>query len=111
LNLVKHFFKFHDPTTLNSQGNDRGTQYKSAIFVHDEIQNEISKNVIKELQNLMNDDVIDSYSNKKITTQIYDAQTLYIAQKDHQNFLNENPSGYCNHMYRFNNWPNINKDL
>lgn len=111
MNLVKHFFKFHDPTTLNSQGNDRGTQYKSSIFVHDDIQKEIAKNVINELQILINEEVINMYSNKIITTQIYDSQTFYVAQKDHQNYLSDNPSGYCNHRYRFNNWPSKYNEL
>jgi peptide-methionine (S)-S-oxide reductase len=41
-NLCKHFFSFHDPTTMDSQGNDRGTQYASAIFCYDQKQKEIA---------------------------------------------------------------------
>jgi peptide-methionine (S)-S-oxide reductase len=104
-NLVKHFFMFHDPTTLNRQGNDRGTQYASAIFVYDDKQKEIATRVKKELQELINKSKIPGYQNKEVVTHITEATTFYPAHEEHQEYLEKNPGGYCNHGYRFSHWP------
>jgi peptide-methionine (S)-S-oxide reductase len=52
--LIRYFFQFHDPTTLNRQGNDAGTQYASVIFVYDEEQRRIANKVKDELSELVN---------------------------------------------------------
>lgn len=99
--LLKHFFSFHDPTTLNSQGNDRGTQYASVIFCYDDKQMEIAEKVKKEVQSLIDSKTITNYQGPKVTTAIVPATTFYEAQGDHQEYLDVNPWGYCNHAYRF----------
>jgi peptide-methionine (S)-S-oxide reductase len=87
-NLVKVFFTTHDPTTLNRQGADTGTQYRSAIFYHDEEQKEIAERMKKEFAPTIWDD--------PIVTEISPASTFYKAEGYHQNYYKDNPNqGYC----------------
>lgn len=102
--LCKFFFMFHDPTTFNRQGNDRGTQYASAIFYYDDKQKEIANEVLDEVQKFVNEGKV-RYQEGKVTTDIHPATTFYAAQDDHQEYLNKNPFGYCNHAFRFKTWP------
>lgn len=104
--LIKFFFFFHDPTTLNLQGNDAGTQYASAIFVKDEEQRRIVTEVIDELQTFLDSDSKSPYSGKKMSTAVYGATTFVDAEEEHQEYLKKNPSGYCNHYMRLKQWPN-----
>ena len=84
------FMTTHDPTTLNKQGADRGTQYRSVIFFQNEIQNEISKEVINQLSKIYED---------KIVTEISPFSIFYKAGSEHQNFYKDNPEqGYCNYV-------------
>lgn len=81
------FMTTHDPTTLNRQGADKGTQYRSVIFYHNDQQKEISEVVIKELQNHFEDPIV---------TEIAAFETFYEATEDHQNYYRSNPyQGYC----------------
>ena len=85
--LLNMFFTLHDPTQLNRQGNDIGTQYRSAIFYHGDHQAELSEHAIKLLQPQLPE---------KIVTEITPAVTFYSAEKYHQDYFNENPNqGYC----------------
>ena len=79
----------HDATTLNRQGGDRGTQYRSAIFYLDEEQKAIAEKVTKDVQEKV-------YKDKKITTQIADGRQFkwYTAEDYHQEYLHKEPSGY-----------------
>ncbi|RZN83401.1 MAG: peptide-methionine (S)-S-oxide reductase [Winogradskyella sp.] len=81
------FMTTHDPTTLNRQGADRGTQYRSVIYYHDETQKEIAEVVIKELT---------QYYENPIVTEISEAQIFYEAEKEHQDYYRNNQAqGYC----------------
>ena len=81
------FMTTHDPTTLNRQGADRGTQYRSVIFYHNETQKQISKEVIKQLK---------PYFNENIVTEISPFSIFYDAEKEHQDFYKNNQGyGYC----------------
>lgn len=81
------FMTTHDPTTLNRQGADRGTQYRSVIYYHNKAQKEIAEIVIKEL---------GPYYENGIVTELSEAQTFYEAEKEHQDFYKSNPNfGYC----------------
>jgi peptide-methionine (S)-S-oxide reductase len=82
--LIKFFFLFHDPTTMNRQGNDRGSQYASAIFYEDEEQKLIIEKVIRELQSAVDSGKVSAYSGNKIVTGIHRATQFYVAQDDHQ---------------------------
>ncbi len=87
--LLEIFFVIHDPTTLNYQGNDHGTQYRSVIFTHSDEQDNIAHAVVKEL----NDSGIYSRS---VVTQIDLAPTIFPAEDYHQNYFVQNPNqGYC----------------
>lgn len=103
--LFKFFFTFHDPTTLNRQGNDVGTQYSSIIFCTTSTQKDIANKVKRELQAAIDQGLITQYQNKKVETAIVDYTEFYEAQEEHQEYLMKNPSGYCNHRYRFQEWP------
>lgn len=90
--ILRFFFRLHDPTTLNRQENDIGTQYRSAIFYHDENQKNIAIKV--------KDDIAKSGKWKKpIVTEIVPAQEFYSAEDYHQDYLQKNPNGYqCHHL-------------
>lgn len=103
--LMRFFYQFHDPTTLNRQGNDRGTQYGSVVFCSSPEQCEIAESVKAELQGHIDSKNIKTYQNKKVETKIVDYTTFYEAHEEHQEYLFKNPSGYCNHRYRFKEWP------
>lgn len=105
--LVRFFFQFHDPTTLKRQGNDIGTQYASVIYCYDQTQVDISTKVKAELQQLINAGKITCFEGKTVTTDIRRATKFYSAHKEHQDYLNVNPSGYCNHRIRFAEWPSL----
>ena len=87
--LLEAFFRSHDPTTLNRQGNDVGTQYRSVIYYHNEGQHQLAEEAVKEL------DKSGAYSSP-IVTEISPAETFYSAEAYHQNYFINNPGqGYC----------------
>ncbi len=87
--LVEIFFHLHDPTTLNQQGNDVGTQYRSVIFCHSESQREIAESVRKKI-------VDEHIYPGKIVTEIVPFENFYKAEENHQDFYARNPEyGYC----------------
>jgi len=99
--LCKFFFTFHDPTTINRQGNDRGTQYASVIFAHNDEQVKIAQKVKTELQELIDKKALTCFTDPKVATAIVPATTFYPAHEEHQLYLENNPMGYCNHGIRF----------
>ena len=87
--LLEVFFGTHDPTTLNRQGADVGTQYRSAIFYHSEAQKTKAENYIQLLEK-------EKLYDKKIVTKVSSATVFYPAEGYHQNYYNQNSSqGYC----------------
>ncbi len=90
--LLELFFVFHDPTTLNRQGPDTGTQYRSAIFFHTPEQKVVSEQVIARLD-------ADRVFPDPIVTEVTAATTFYAAEEYHQGFYRKNPAqGYCQAM-------------
>lgn len=106
-NLIRFFYQFHDPTTLNRQGNDVGTQYASVIFCDGEEQTKIAERVTSELQELVTAEKV-RYAMPTVKTGIVGIQKFYPAHDEHQAYLEKNPYGYCNHAYRFKEWPSLN---
>jgi len=87
--LLEVFFVIHDPTQLNRQGNDTGTQYRSAIFCHSPEQKAVAADVIA---GFTNEKVFD----RPIVTQVVAAEPFYIAEDYHQEYFARNPTqGYC----------------
>mgnify|MGYP003583674195 FL=1 len=87
--LLEVFFGTHDPTTLNRQGADVGTQYRSEIFYHSEAQKTKAENYIQLLEK-------EKLYDKKIVTKVSSATVFYPAEDYHQNYYNQNSSqGYC----------------
>ena len=87
--LLKAFWSTHDPTTLNRQGNDAGTQYRSVIFYHDEKQKELAGKYKKELEEA-------KVYEDPIVTEIVPFKAFYKAEKYHQNYYNDNRyQPYC----------------
>lgn len=91
--LLRYFFRLHDPTTKNRQGNDIGTQYRSAIFYHSEEQKKIAEKVRSEV------DHSGKWKNP-LVTEIVPAKTFYSAEEYHQNYLQKHPNGYTCHYLR-----------
>lgn len=86
--VLKIFMTTHDPTTLNRQGADVGTQYRSAIFYHSEDQKTTAEEVIQELA---------AYFDQPIVTELTEAQVFYEAEDYHHDYYNQNKEqGYCN---------------
>jgi len=87
--LLDVFFTIHDPTQLNRQGNDVGTQYRSAIFTHDEEQKRIAEEKIAELE-------AEGLYDRPFVTEITPLDTFYPAEDYHQEYFKKNPyQGYC----------------
>ena len=87
--ILEIFFTVHDPTTLNKQGNDKGTQYRSAIFYHNESQEIIAKQVIKEINDAH---IWDA----PIVTEVKPYKKFYSAEDYHRDYFERNPEqGYC----------------
>ena len=85
--LLDIFWEIHDPTTLNAQGADRGTQYRSVIYYEDEAQKEAILNSIKKASATFKD---------KIVTEVSPLPEFYEAEAYHQNYFARNPNqGYC----------------
>lgn len=85
--LLNVFFTTHDPTTLNRQGNDIGTQYRSVIYYFNDEQKQQAEHVIQTLEE----------EGLNIVTELSSVPTFYPAEEYHQNFFARNPSqGYCN---------------
>lgn len=90
--LLEIFFATHDPTTLNKQGADVGTQYRSAIFYHFKEQKEKAEKYIQLIEKEK------LYANP-IVTQIEEAGVFYLAEDYHQNYYNQNKEqGYCQYV-------------
>ena len=85
--VLKVFFTVHDPTQLNRQGPDVGTQYRSIILAHDDEQREFAAAFVDELDSEYDDDVV---------TEVVDLETFYEAEEAHQNYYDKNPNDrYC----------------
>jgi peptide methionine sulfoxide reductase msrA/msrB len=88
--LIKDFWELHDPTQKDRQGNDRGNNYRSAIFYTNDTQKQIALETKDQYQKLL---TAAGYG--KITTQIALLKKFYEAEEYHQNYLKKNPNGYC----------------
>lgn len=88
--ILRQFFEGHDPTQVNRQGNDVGTQYRSAIFTNSPQQAEIASQVMADYQQLLSKAGYGS-----IATQVMPLQEFYPAEDYHQDYLVKNPNGYC----------------
>ena len=89
--LLDYFFQIHDPTTMNRQGNDVGSSYRSTIFYSDEAQKEEAEKAIDRNQ---------MYWDAKIITSIEPLETFWPAEGYHQDYLQKNPGGYTCHFER-----------
>ncbi len=87
--ILEIFFAYHDPTTINRQGNDIGTQYRSAIYYHDKDQKNIAQDVIKELSE-------KQVFPNAIVTEVEKLEIFYEGEDYHQSFFQNNPyQPYC----------------
>lgn len=87
--LLRVFFAIHDPTTLNRQGNDIGTQYRSAIFTHSEAQKQTAEVVMQEITDA-------KIWHAPLVTEIVPFRAFYEAEPEHHDYFERNPwSGYC----------------
>jgi peptide-methionine (S)-S-oxide reductase len=87
--ILQVFFSVHDPTTLNRQGNDIGTSYRSAIFYHDANQKRIAEETIKEVE-------AERVYDNPIVTEVTPFDKFYIAENYHQEYFTNNPNQpYC----------------
>lgn len=92
--ILDYFFRIHDPTTMNRQGNDRGDSYRSAIFYQNGEEKKIAKEVI---------DIVDKSQRwpAKVVTSLEPYSTFWPAEPYHQDYLVKNPNGYTCHFERF----------
>jgi peptide-methionine (S)-S-oxide reductase len=91
--LLEFFFQIHDPTTLNRQGNDRGTSYRSAIFYTSEDQKRIANDTVAEVE-------ASGLWPGKVVTEVTQAGSFWEAESEHQDYLERYPSGYTCHFIR-----------
>ncbi len=95
--LLKEFWEQHDPTTLNRQGNDIGTQYRSAIYPTTPEQRAIAEESLRKYQEKLTAEGYGTISTE--ITDAADAGPFFYAEDYHQGYLHKNPMGYCNHGY------------
>jgi len=91
--LLRFFFKIHNPTTLNQQGNDIGTQYRSAIFSTTSEQVFLAEDLIKKID-------ASGALRHKITTEVNTFNSFFPAQENHQKYIEKFPDGYSCHFIR-----------
>ncbi|MBT4906414.1 MAG: peptide-methionine (S)-S-oxide reductase MsrA [Rhodospirillaceae bacterium] len=91
--ILELFFQIHDPSTADRQGNDRGTQYRSAIFWSDEAQRETAVDTIADVE-------ASGLWPGKVVTQVTQAGAFWPAEPEHQDYLERNPGGYTCHFVR-----------
>jgi len=91
--ILATFFRIHDPTTANQQGNDRGSQYRSAIFYHGDDQRRVAEAVVKRAN-------AAGRWKGHVTTEVVPASTFYRAEENHQDYLQKHPGGYTCHFFR-----------
>jgi peptide-methionine (S)-S-oxide reductase len=90
--VLEIFFAIHDPTTLNRQGNDVGTQYRSAIFYHSPEQKKIAEEVIAQFTK-------EKIFDRPIVTEVIEAGPFYLAEEYHQEYFARNPyQPYCTYI-------------
>ena len=88
--LLKVFWETHDPTTLNKQGDDIGSQYRSGIYTYDREDFSIALKTRNDYEKKLK-----SFGFSMITTEILEAMKFYYAEDYHQQYLAKNPNGYC----------------
>ena len=87
--ILEIFFTLHNPTQLNQQGNDIGTQYRSAIFYHDDVQASQAKDIIQEIFEA-------KIWDENITTEVVEQSEFFIGEEIHQDYFTNNPDNlYC----------------
>ena len=91
--ILEHYFRLHDPTTKNRQGNDVGTQYRSAIFFHDDEQRQVAEKVKARVDG-------SGKWGRPVVTEIVPATTFWPAEEYHQDYLQRIPWGYNCHYVR-----------
>jgi peptide-methionine (S)-S-oxide reductase len=91
--LLEFFFQIHDPTTLNRQGNDRGTSYRSAIFYNSEEQKRTAVDTIADVE-------ASGLWPGKVVTEVASAGPFWEAEPEHQDYLEHYPNGYTCHFIR-----------
>jgi len=92
-NLLEFFFQIHDPTTLNRQGNDRGTSYRSAIFYTSDEQRQIAEDTIADVD-------ASGLWPGKVVTEVAPAGDFWKAEPEHRDYLERYPNGYTCHFVR-----------
>jgi len=93
--LLEVFFQIHDPTTINRQGNDRGTSYRSGIYYTSDAQRLTAERIIGEID-------ASGIWPGKVVTEVHPAGPFWIAEPEHQDYLKHNPQGYTCHFVRPN---------
>ena len=91
--LLEFFFQIHNPSTLNQQGNDRGTSYRSGIYYTSEAQHQMAKKTIEDVDNSGN-------WPGKVVTELKAAGDFWEAEPEHQDYLERFPTGYTCHAIR-----------
>jgi len=91
--ILEYFFQIHDPTTRDRQGNDRGSQYRSAIFFRDSAQEQVARDTVADV-------AASGIWPGEVVTQVAPAGPFWEAEPEHQDYLLRNPHGYTCHFPR-----------
>jgi peptide-methionine (S)-S-oxide reductase len=98
-NLFDYFFRIHDPTTPNRQGNDVGDSYRSVIFYENDEEKSVAAKMIDEVNR-------SGRWTSPVVTQVVPRATFWSAEEYHQDYLKKNPGGYTCHYERFGTYEN-----